>query len=62
MSYKAGKSNPEYQRYHKQVVEACVRLIGERCRQFFDTQCDFLEEFNSEQDPEEVAQDQLESL
>jgi hypothetical protein len=56
------KSSPEYQAYHKQVVEACVKLMGEQARSFFDTECDYLDEFWEGADPEEVAQAQYDAV
>jgi hypothetical protein len=53
---------PEYEAYHAKIVEACVALMGEDCRAFFNTQCDYLEEFAESLDPDDVAQAQRESL
>ena len=54
--------SPEYRAYHARVVEACVRLMGEQCRGFFDEECDYLEEFAANEDPCDVAVSQQESL
>jgi hypothetical protein len=56
------KSSPQYQVYHEQVVEACAKLMGEQVRDFFDKQCDYLEEFMEGADPEEVAQAQYDAV
>ncbi len=51
-----------YDLYHAKVVAACVRLMGESVREFFNTQCTFIEEFNDDEDPDDVALHQRESL
>lgn len=56
------KSSPEYRAYHRRVVEACVELMGEDVRRFFDEQCDYLEEFLKDEDPIEIAENQLDSM
>jgi hypothetical protein len=45
----------EYGAYHRKVVEACVRLMGEAYREFFDKQCDYVEECAQGIPPEDVA-------
>lgn len=56
------KATPEYQSYHQQVVAACVADMGEQVREFFDKECDYLDEFTEGRSPEDVAQDQRDSL
>ena len=51
-----------YEEYRQQVVDACVELTGEENRLFWDTQCSFEEEYTDGIDPDEVAQNQLDSL
>ena len=53
---------PEYQEYHRKVVDACAALMGEEHRDFFNLACDYLEEFAEGRDPDQVAQDQCEAL
>jgi len=57
--------NPEWgypEQYHKDVVEACVSLMGEHTRVFFDDACSYEEEFAEGMTPEECAQGQYEAL
>ena len=54
--------SPAYKIYHARVVEACVLLMGEQYRKFFETQCDYLEEFAENMEPDDVAMSQRESL
>lgn len=56
------KLTPQYQAYHNRVVEACVKLMGEHVRLFFSEQCDYLQEFLENEDPEDVAYTQWEHL
>ena len=53
---------PEYERYHAQVVEACVKLMGEEHREFFNVQRDYFDEYDAMLTPEEVAKQQFEAL
>ena len=52
----------EYEAYHKKVVEACVVLMTENAREFFDKECDYFDEFERGDDPDEVAQNQLDAM
>jgi hypothetical protein len=54
--------SPEYSAYHTKVVDACAALMGENQRQFFDEQCDYFEEFERNEEPDEVAWAQWEAL
>lgn len=56
------KETPEYQAYHRRVVEACVELMGEQAREFFDKQCDFIEQFAAGDEPEDVAVEERANL
>jgi hypothetical protein len=51
-----------YEAYRERVIQACVDLMGERVRSFFTTQCSFEEEFASNEDPDQVAINQQESM
>lgn len=54
-----------YIEYHKSVVEACVKLMGEEHREFFDKVCSYEEQFTEEggpRSPDEVAQDQADCI
>lgn len=62
MIYKEAKANPEYQQYHKQVVDECAKLMGEKHREFFDTQCDYMTGFAEKRSPADVAMDQYEAF
>ncbi len=62
LSMSSVKETAEYKAYHARVVQACVDLMGERVRRFFDEQCDYLEEFAEQLDPHEVASSQQDSL
>lgn len=53
---------PEYAGYHDAVVSACVELMGEECRLFFERECTFDVEFSEGRDPHEVASDQQDCL
>jgi hypothetical protein len=54
--------SPEYALYHARVVDACVELMGQNVREFFDEQCDYFEEFECGDKPEDVAQNQYEAM
>lgn len=56
------KEGPEYEAYHRKVVDACAALMGEEHRNFFDRECSYVDEFKEGQDPEEVAQNQYDAL
>ncbi len=56
------KESPEYQAYHRKVVDACAALMGEECRCFFNEQCDFVYEYTEGTEPGDVALDQKEAL
>lgn len=53
---------PEYETYHAAVVAACVKLMGEEHREFFNVQCDYFDEYDAMLTPEEVAKQQYEAL
>lgn len=59
---KAILESPEYKAYHQLVVTECVRLMGERVREFFDKQCDYLEGFEEKRPAEEEAYAQWEAM
>lgn len=54
--------SPEYRVFHRAVVAECVRLMGDEALVFFDQQCDYLEEFERGDIPEDVARAQYEAL
>ena len=56
------KQAVEYQAFHKRVVAECVLLMGEQNREFFDKQCDYIEEFLASDEPYDVAISQQECL
>jgi hypothetical protein len=56
------KRTPEYEAFHQKVVGACVKIMGEEHREFFDMECDYLDEFAEGLDPDEVAQAQYDAL
>ena len=56
------KGSVEYQVYHAKVVEACVARMGEKNRNIFNQECDYIEEFMRNDDPDEVAIAQQEAL
>jgi hypothetical protein len=49
----------EYESYHRAVVDWCVSVMGEECREFYDEKCTWFPEFDQGVDPRQVAQDQL---
>jgi hypothetical protein len=53
---------PEYEAYHQRVVDACVARTTEEMRHFFDVECDYLEEFAADEDPDDVATAQIEAM
>ena len=52
----------EYEIFHKKIVEIVVASLGEENRYFFDECCDYLEEFEAGESPEDVAQAQIEAV
>jgi hypothetical protein len=62
MSWREVQDRPEYQEYHRKVVEECVRLMGKHVREFFDKQCEYTEGFLEGRPPEEEAQAQYEAM
>jgi hypothetical protein len=58
----SAERTPEYRTYHQRVVEACVALMGEENRDFFDDECDYFDEFHAGTLPEDVAREQWESI
>ncbi len=56
------KQTEKYQAFHNRVVAECVRLMGEQNREFFDKQCDYIEEFLAGDEPYDVAISQQECL
>ena len=56
------KATPAYKIYHQKVVSECVKLMGEHNREFFDLECDYIDEYLDKRDPAEVAQDQLDAF
>jgi len=60
MSWKPDYGYPE--QYHKDVVEACVELMGEENRDFFDHQCSYESHYEEGQTPQECAEAQYEAL
>lgn len=66
------KETPEYQAYHRRVVDAVRKNLAtrwpdapseqtERNVQFFNVECDYLDEFREGADPEEVASDNIDA-
>jgi hypothetical protein len=51
-----------YEEYHRRVVEECVKIMGEKNREFFDKVCSYHEEYEAGELPEDVANYQYESL
>jgi hypothetical protein len=51
----------EYQIYHQRVVEECVDLMGEDCREFYDHET-YFDEFGQSTHPYQVAQEQLAAM
>ena len=52
---------PEYELFHNKVVEIVVAKLGEENRWFYNDVCDYLEEFEAGESPEDVAQAQIEA-
>jgi hypothetical protein len=50
-----------YKEYQELCVEACVKVTGEDFRPFWNS-CTFHDEYKDNLDPEEVAQNQLDSV
>jgi len=61
-NWQAVKHTRLYRAYHCNVVNECVRLMGENNRAFFDFECDYLEEFIEGTAPAAVAAAQQESI
>lgn len=56
------RRGPGYDAYAKRCVEACVSLMGEHTREFWETQCSWEEQFAAGTEPGEVAENQKDSL
>lgn len=53
---------PEYEIYHKRVVEALVKKTDESYRHMWDIECEYLQEFEDGEDPEIVAQANIDAM
>jgi hypothetical protein len=54
--------SPEYEAYHRKVVELLVAATGEEWRHQWNLMCDYTQEFEDGETPEVVAEANIEAM